>query len=728
MTSTGCLSCPGDDEITPLRNVAIALFVIACAVIWFFFSWKPLLSSAAQKAMDQTEQQASSFKEKAQKCTDKIKMVHEKAEKFREKLEKLAGQDIVHQLKKLTVDRITQYLKLYISFFQILASFMTFHVTWPSLLLKTMTWLKGTLFLDVVQLPGLSCLWKGVNFQQRLLTYTLGPLCAVTAFLVPVVFAWASGYQTSREKVHNIKWQAVSNAAWKNVMFWVFLVYPIVSLTVLQAFDCSPAGLGRLTADFNELCPSNDSLLRVWSFAFILVYPVGIPLFCFLSMVRMGVHLVARDKIEHKVLSAMVAKYSQLTTSIESQRIARLFNSAGSGDARFNRSMDELWSRVTDGTGNGHWNKAGIEQTEINGLDPQVTRALLDKLSRDSKGMKADEFRQLMARERQVQAMYGVFFEKDGQLRVISGPGAGADKMLAGIDQKSIKRFVKAHDQDDDGFISIDEFRDMVADAVKKSTMFTGVEGDRLTSEQAVALLTYDWKSVMKNSRAPARGGGRVPDVGKVLGGGDGEGDDPQAKPEGVPDNDLKDTDMFNSGVERVKGLAENAGKAAKMLSKAVQKAQHSKAKAGQAESKSEDTPEQIRSRLLKACNKDPNSVAARIWELGRLLLQNKVISVPEMTWTKAAKEADSGAAEERASQADLKKLGFVIHPDLDDNYRISSVERFLASGSFTTPDSWKNARSRKQLEQTAMSRVGFVFAAYKINFWFWEMLEMLRK
>ena len=53
----------------------------------------------------------------------------------------------------ITRDRVAQYLKLYISFLQVLASFLTFHVTWPGLLLSAMSWIKGTLFLDVVQLP-----------------------------------------------------------------------------------------------------------------------------------------------------------------------------------------------------------------------------------------------------------------------------------------------------------------------------------------------------------------------------------------------------------------------------------------------------------------------------------------------------------------------------------------------------------------------------------------------
>ena len=84
------------------------------------------------------------------------------------------------------VPLIAPYLKLYVTFFQILSSFMTFGVTWPPLLLSMMKWLKSTIFLDILTLPGLSCLWTGVSFRSRLLTYTLAPLAVVFCLILPV--------------------------------------------------------------------------------------------------------------------------------------------------------------------------------------------------------------------------------------------------------------------------------------------------------------------------------------------------------------------------------------------------------------------------------------------------------------------------------------------------------------------------------------------------------------
>jgi hypothetical protein len=217
---------------------------------------------------------------------------------------------------------ISPYLKLFITFFQVLSSFISFGVVWPSFLLNIMTWLKGTLFLDVVALPGLSCLWHGVSFQSRLISYTLGPLVVITLLLVPVFVSKVCGKLVSRFNEETA--ERVISAAWKNIMFWVFLIYPVVSLSTMQAFNCQPTGLGRLAADFNEPCPGQTHILRIWSYVFIAVYPLGIPLFCYFSMLTMGVHLVARDIKCSLLLKSLVMKYADLSSSSSSEEINKL--------------------------------------------------------------------------------------------------------------------------------------------------------------------------------------------------------------------------------------------------------------------------------------------------------------------------------------------------------------------------------------------------------------------
>ena len=56
----------------------------------------------------------------------------------------------------------------------------------------------------------------------------------------------------------------------------------------------------------------------------------------------------------------------------------------------------------------------------------------------------------------------------------------------------------------------------------------------------------------------------------------------------------------------------------------------------------------------------------------------------------------------------------FVLHPDLDDDYRqkttLSSIIRIISIFSLSIPESWKSVNKRKALELKAQHRVGFVF------------------
>ena len=75
----------------------------------------------------------------------------------------------------------------------------------------------------------------------------------------------------------------------------------------------------------------------------------------------------------------------------------------------------------------------------------------------------------------------------------------------------------------------------------------------------------------------------------------------------------------------------------------------------------------------------------------------------------------------------------YAIHPDMEDDHEFNVVEKIqnaignIHSG-MKTPAEWKSAKKRMGLKETAMLRVGFVFSAYRADFWYWEMIEMLRK
>ncbi len=51
------------------------------------------------------------------------------------------------------------------------------------------------------------------------------------------------------------------------------------------------------TSDVREPCPPLFSFTRIWAIAFIILYPVGIPVFSILVMMYMGVHRLAEQKV-----------------------------------------------------------------------------------------------------------------------------------------------------------------------------------------------------------------------------------------------------------------------------------------------------------------------------------------------------------------------------------------------------------------------------------------------
>jgi hypothetical protein len=244
---------------------------------------------------------------------------------------------------------LAQYIKLYVSFFQVFASFVTFNASWPYLLISAMEWIKVTLFLDVLQLPGVSCLWSGVSFKSRLLTYTAGPLVLIAALLLPSVCAHVLGFNTV-EKLE--RWKRLMDSTWRNIMFLLFFIYPVVSLSTLQVFDCRPRGLNLLATDFSEPCPQSTSFLVVWSAIFIAAYPLGIPCFCLISMIRMGVPLVAADLYERGTLSAMMTAYLQSENVQELLKMAARLRALKAGKAaermqsEYQRQVDQIYSET----------------------------------------------------------------------------------------------------------------------------------------------------------------------------------------------------------------------------------------------------------------------------------------------------------------------------------------------------------------------------------------------
>eukprot|EP00291_Cryptomonas_curvata_P017050 CAMPEP_0172169214 /NCGR_PEP_ID=MMETSP1050-20130122/10581_1 /TAXON_ID=233186 /ORGANISM="Cryptomonas curvata, Strain CCAP979/52" /LENGTH=1462 /DNA_ID=CAMNT_0012840247 /DNA_START=2726 /DNA_END=7114 /DNA_ORIENTATION=+ len=328
-TSSGCVLCPSEDRIAPIRNAAIVLFLFCFCIVWYRVSWRALfpriwiLNWIYEKALkwfsaylgaldgvDNAQVLISSIGEK-------IKLVSNLASKY----------------------NVTQYVKIMISYFQVLSSFVSFQVEWPSLLVNIMVWLKVTFNFAILELPGLSCLWAGIAFQSKLLAYTIVPLTLALLFLLPVIVEFCIKC-IGKESA---SYRTTVDFFWNNIMFLAFLVYPMVSLMTLQAFNCQPLGLGLLAADYRESCPIPYSFLRNYSTFFILVYPIGIPLWMLFVMRGMKVHELSKSKVDSGLISSMIALFVKRASSVESRRLAQLIGDPQNTE-EFNRRCLQVYN------------------------------------------------------------------------------------------------------------------------------------------------------------------------------------------------------------------------------------------------------------------------------------------------------------------------------------------------------------------------------------------------
>ncbi len=338
MTTQGCKLCPSDDEVAPLRNMAIGGASIVFVFFWVWFSWSPYFPVIGEY------------------LNQIFSVCHEKgtqAQEMGEKMEKMV-EVLTTVQKKAAEIKLPQYFKIFVGFFQVTSSFLAFQVKWPGALLSAMMWLKATINFSVLSLPGVSCLWRTISYRRKLQIYTVSPLILVALLALPVGIAFIRVKQSKQDTARNKKraisrkkrFGAVLDRFWNGVMFTAFMLYPMLSLITLEPFNCQPVGLGLLAADYREPCPEPASLEQIWAAVFIMLYPVGIPVASILVLRSMGAHRLAKEKIDAALTSAMINLYIKRTTSVASQKITQLIGPIGQDENEFQRRVHALYALV----------------------------------------------------------------------------------------------------------------------------------------------------------------------------------------------------------------------------------------------------------------------------------------------------------------------------------------------------------------------------------------------
>ncbi|CAM9812920.1 unnamed protein product, partial [Ectocarpus sp. 6 AP-2014] len=168
-----------------------------------------------------------------------------------------------------------QALKIIVVVWQILTQFAdAANATYPGVYQGFLSAIDVINF-DLGYMLAAGCLWSDVDFHDRLLVSTLGPL-VVAGFLASTYrIAMGMNSTASRAVVKKIRYKHLTA-----LLLLTFLVYSSVSSTVFQTFACETLDeIEYLRADYRIRCTdAKHKAFQVYAGVMIIVYPLGIPL------------------------------------------------------------------------------------------------------------------------------------------------------------------------------------------------------------------------------------------------------------------------------------------------------------------------------------------------------------------------------------------------------------------------------------------------------------------
>ena len=206
-------------------------------------------------------------------------------------------------------DDILGLAKVLLGFMQVVSS-LSFNfgfVPWPSCVVDT--WDAVGVVANINFLDGLTmdCVFSNFGFYDTFLITIMYPI-AVMAAVFGITY-WRASQARDDQEI-----ETKANQGWKVSLFFLFLIYPSVSATILKIWDCEAIdGAKYLRSDYRLVCWEGEhtTYAALAAIAFV-VYPVGIPAF-FMYLLRKD-RMVLHDE-EHKRHESVHAKLSFLYRS-----------------------------------------------------------------------------------------------------------------------------------------------------------------------------------------------------------------------------------------------------------------------------------------------------------------------------------------------------------------------------------------------------------------------------
>jgi ABC-type multidrug transport system fused ATPase/permease subunit len=205
----------------------------------------------------------------------------------------------------------TYKFKIFISFLQIAYSLTTdLTFRWPSAYKSVMTYV-GVSSLDFLleNITGADC-FSQENYYFMYLALAIAPIVV----LLLIYLLWVAPRELNVLCWRNYSKEAKARNSlqtWRLVLYFLFLVFPPVSSSVLRHYICDDVdGTSFLMQDYRVKCYTDMwNTIAYLSASFILLYPVGIPVFFFV-MIRKNRHRLSDVRVRAK-LGFLYAGYKE---------------------------------------------------------------------------------------------------------------------------------------------------------------------------------------------------------------------------------------------------------------------------------------------------------------------------------------------------------------------------------------------------------------------------------
>ena len=162
---------------------------------------------------------------------------------------------------------------------------------------------------DLFNFPGIACVMRGLSYMEKHQIFTLVPTGVVVLLAVPSATMAILIRMGKLQPEPQVVQDTIASFFFFTLSF-LFLIYPTVSATVLNTFNCADLeDHGRwLKVDMREPCPADQqgALQYIWSIVMILVFPIGEPLAFAAVLWYYKVQKLSHQKREYYHLKAVL--------------------------------------------------------------------------------------------------------------------------------------------------------------------------------------------------------------------------------------------------------------------------------------------------------------------------------------------------------------------------------------------------------------------------------------